>query len=218
MMRKMRHIHIAAAAAMLLAPLSISSCTAGGDLPCPIPEDKMNDPDPDWISFTVVNESCVSFCSLLIAPTRCDDWGLDWIGIDSLPPGEQRTVKVPAGRYDLLLEDCTQLEFIWEKIDITEASEFEVTGEVENSAACGNSVTVTNNADEAVCYMWIAAPHSESFGANWLGHDSIEPGAARKFLVPEGTYDLKAETCEFDLLRIEMDVDISGEVYWPVPE
>ena len=205
-------------AAVLYTALVLCGCMQGADIACPIPEQKMTDPDPGWVPFNVVNESCISFCSLLIAPTGCDDWGLDWIGVDSLPPGEEWPVKLPPGRYDILLEDCTQQQFIWEKIDILEESEFTLSGEAEYSDACQHSLTVENHTQDPVCYMWIAAPYSESFGANWLGNDSIQPGGTRTFIAPEGTYDLKAESCDFTLLRVELDVHISGDVIWSIPE
>ncbi|MBN1264712.1 MAG: hypothetical protein JXA25_04415 [Anaerolineales bacterium] len=213
-----RNIRISApvVVAFLVVAVGISAC-GGADLPCPIPRDKMNDPDPDWVAFTLVNESCTSFCSMSIAPTKCDDWGYDWLGTDSLAPGEQWTIKLPPGRYDLFVEDCTQQVFIWEKINVLEESSFEVTGDENSSAACVHSLTVENNASEPICHMWIAGPHSESFGLNWLGEDSIPSGETRTFIVPEGSYDLKAEACDFRLLHVELDVQISGETFWDVP-
>jgi len=196
---------------------SMAACAAGADLPCPLSQEQMAVPEAGWVSFTVVNESCISLCSLNIAPTVCDDWGWDWLGSDSLSPGEKLTVFLPPGRFDMLVEDCTQMEFIWEKIDVGEGSSFEITSDEPDSTACKHSLTVTNLTDEAICYMWIAGPHSQSFGANWLGDDSIAPGTTRTFTVPEGTYDLKAETCDFGLLRVALGVAVSGDAAWQVP-
>jgi hypothetical protein len=127
------------------------------------------------------------------------------------------TLYLPAGRYDLLFEDCTQYGHIIERVDIYEDSYYEITSDEESSSACRQSLPVENSSPEAICYMWIAGPHSVSFGANWLGEDSIPAGAERIFIVPESTYDLKAEGCDFELLRIELDVEISGETLWAVP-
>lgn len=201
----------------LFLAIFLVSCGAGKDLPCPISHEQMDHPDPDWPSFTLQNEACISICSVNIAPGSCDDWGYDWLGSDSLPPGDQLTFHLPPGRYDLLLEDCTQYEYVMEKVDIDNDSYFEITGEEEESSACRHWLTVINHSSEPICYMWIAGPHSVSFGANWLGDDSIPAGDERKFIVPEGVYDLKAEGCEFELLNVELDVKISGETLWVVP-
>mgnify|MGYP000582197028 CR=1 FL=1 len=46
--------------------------------------------------------------------------------------------------------------------------------------------------------------------------EEIAAGASRTFLVYPGTYDVKAEGCDSTVLRVELDLEISGHRTWPV--
>ncbi len=209
--------------AILLAGLVLAGCgpidrLRYPDLSCPIPIEPGDEGSEDWVAFTLENEACATICSLYISPTFCDYWGTDRLGNNNLHPGDSATVYVPPGPYDLLVEECTEDAFQSERHEVTEDYALTIFGgDGEDSNSCTASITVENGADTAICHMWIAGPASERFGLNWRGDEQIASGDSFTFSVYPGSYDVKAEDCDFILLRTELDVDISGHVDWTVP-
>lgn len=208
--------------ALSLMSLLLGSCS-GSDLPCPLTYEYLAQPADTWIALTIENESCAAICDINISPHVCDDWGMDFLDIEhdfdvgSLPSGESMTVILPPGSMDILVEDCMDFYYIFEKIKLESDEVFTITSDgTSQSSECDNSLTVQNEADIPICFMWIAAPTSESFGGNWLGRSSIATGQSYTFPVPEGIYDLKAEGCDFERLRIELDVEINSHQTWVV--
>jgi hypothetical protein len=202
---------------LTLALLAILLPACGDDLPCPIPPDWAPAPDEGSIHFTFENQSCITVCALWVSPTSCDDWGLDMLP-GNLHPGQSATFTLPPGRYDIDVEDCTEAEFIFYRQRFIEDDTFTITSdEADSSAECETSITVDNNSDRPICYMWIAAEYSQSFGRNWLADEQIPAGGSRTFIVPEGRYDLKAEDCDFGYMLTEMEVEIEGDFTWVVP-
>lgn len=195
----------------------LGSCTAGGPMDCPIPTEMMSGTHAGLVAYIITNDSCTSFCSVNISPTRCDDWGFDWIRDDSLRSGETITVYLQPGKYDVLVENCSNLLAEFDKQNIDGENHL-VLREVDRSddQSCQASVTVINQTDVPICHMWIATDESESFGLNWLGSEQIMPGERMQFFVFPDTYDLKAEDCDFNLLRVEIEVEIDGHIDWLV--
>lgn len=198
----------------VLISLVVSAC-GGNSLPCPIPQDLMENPPEDAVALTFQNDSCTTICSLNISPRSCDNWGLDWLGNANIPSGEARTLLVPPGQYDILVEDCTQAEYQYLRFSMEEdrAMVFTAT-DLESIPSCSTSLTIQNNTSQPVCHLWISAPYSESFGLNWLGDDEIPPGASLTVTVPPGVYDLKAEDCAFNIQGLELDTEVSGDRLW----
>ncbi len=57
--------------------------------------------------FTLVNEAREQVCYAFISPAGAQNWGEDDLGSEEfVEPGMSRTWTLPAGIYDLLLEDC----------------------------------------------------------------------------------------------------------------
>jgi len=192
-------------------------CTGGQELPCPISKESMEIPEKDFVAYKLQNDACVTFCDVSIAPSRCNDWGFDWIGNDSWRTGESLTVFLPLGKYDVLLEDCTDLSYNFKKQLVNGENGLQVSDVDANMKdGCQASLTVVNNYDVPICHMWIGADHSDYFGGNWLGEDQIAPGEMSQFFVFPGLYDLKAEDCDFNILRLEIDVLIEDHLTWEV--
>ncbi len=202
----------------LMGCSAINPFGASSGLPCPIPTEAMGKPGDDSVSFTFENEFCATICTLNIAPGDCDDWGFDWLGYHNLHSGDSIILEVPPGKYDILIEICTQDYYIWEGLDLT-YDNFATFSDpnVETSSSCASSLTVVNQSPAPICYMWIASPTSESFGLNWLADEQIDSGESYTFVVPAGAYDIKAEDCDFNILRLEIDAHISGHQSWSVP-
>ena len=211
----MRRLRLPSLSSMALLAILLTAC--GDDLPCPIPPGWAPASGEESIQFTFENQSCITICALWISPTSCDDWGLDVLP-GNLDPGQSATFTLPPGRYDIDVEDCTQAEFIFSRQNITEEDTFTISSdEADNAAECETTLTVVNSSDRPICYMWIAADYSESFGRNWLADEQIPAGSSRAFIVPAGQYDLKAEDCDFGYMLTEMEVDVEGDFTWVVP-
>jgi len=196
----------------------ITACAFTEPLPCPISQESMANPDPDFVAYTIQNNACVTFCNINIAPSRCDDWGFDWIHNDALRTGESITAYLPAGKYDVLLEDCTDLSYTFERQKGNGENALIVSeADAKKDDTCQASLTVVNNTDVPICHMWIAAEYSERYGGNWLGNnDQIAPGESSQFFVFPGDYKIKAEDCEFNILRRELDTKIGDHRTWIV--
>jgi hypothetical protein len=65
--------------------------------------------DHQPIDFTVVNESSSEVCYAFISPTGAQNWGEDDLEAEeTIAPGASRPWPLPAGTYDVLLQDCDQ--------------------------------------------------------------------------------------------------------------
>ncbi|NSW54036.1 MAG: hypothetical protein HPY85_16155 [Anaerolineae bacterium] len=198
----------------------LSACTAGDDLPCPIPQALMDTPPADAVTLTITNNTCTTFCAVYVAPKTCDDWGLDWLGLTTLRSGESAVYSLPAGCYDLSLESCTGLAYNFSNYRLTGDRELTLDSrDAQTRGVCDASVTVVNHAAVPICYLWMATAESESFGGNWLGADDpLLPGETAVFPIFPDTYDLKVEDCDFNILRLELGVAVDEPLVWEVGE
>ncbi len=64
------------------------------------------DPGGTGAPMRLVNRTNDTVCYLYLSPPGDDDWGSDWLGSDSLDPGESQTVNLPPGQWDLRTENC----------------------------------------------------------------------------------------------------------------
>ena len=76
------------------------------------------------------------------------------------------------------------------------------------------SLTVYNDSDTAIWYIYIAPSTSQSWGDDWLGGDVIMPGDWYTFYMPAGTYDLMAQDPDGNVLAERYSEPISGEMEW----
>lgn len=209
----MRRIHLLP---LLLLCTLLAAC-GGGNIPCPFGPDDLGS-SPGDVTLTIENQACTTVCQVFLGAPSCDDWGLTLLGEETLQHGSSVSYQIPPGKYDLLIVECTEDSYQMTKLDLREGDTltYNLKGQ-EAGAACEASLTVVNKSSTPICNMWIAGPQSESFGYNWLGTDVIPAGESMTFPVFPGTYDLKAEDCDFNPLRIEMDHEITDNQTWNVP-
>lgn len=162
----------------------------------------------------VVNNSSQEICYLYISPAGNETWGPDWMGQDTtIPAGSARTFQVPLGTYDLRADDCDH-----NPLSVQSGIPIEATGitwkleDVEEA-----SLTLVNNLDIPICYVFISPSRSTDWGANWLGNETIPPGGSYTFHLPTGTYDLSARGCDNNPVSEEVQgQEIAGKVIWTV--
>jgi len=201
----------------LVLPVGAGAAGCGPRLSCPIPTE-MNAPGEGRVAFTLQNNTCMTICGLWISPHTCDDWGIDLLGDHNVQSGESVTVYLPPGHYDAEVGYCTQQEFIMEKLNMDSDQTWTWSDEnPDNSLPCGTTLTVVNNSEFPICYFRMGNQYSERYGDNWLGDEQIAPGESRLFTLEPGTYDIKAEACDWTMLRVELAVPVSGQQVWTVP-
>ncbi len=72
-----------------------------------------------------------------------------------------------------------------------------------------------NQSGLPVCYIYISSVQEETWGDNWLPQNEMVPsGSRRVFQVAEGTYDLRADDCNNNLVDIHYEVQLAGQMTW----
>ena len=81
------------------------------------------------VQLDISNVSDFDICYAYVSPTGAQNWGFDDLS-DAIPSGGVGSVLVPAGTYDLLLEDCAFDPILEDyELNITEDSTYTVTNE-----------------------------------------------------------------------------------------
>ena len=161
----------------------------------------------------LVNDSSYEVCYVYISPVDQEEWGTDWLGLGTtIPAGASHTFPVPSGTYDLRADDCDG-----NPLDIQTGITLGAEGLTWTlSDVTPASLTVVNQLDIPICYIYISPAGSAEWGGDWLGENAIAPGGEYTFTFPEGTYDLRAEDCDGNLLTEEYGVPLSGEMTWTI--
>ena len=81
------------------------------------------------VELYIENGSSIPICFLYLVPPVAQNWGFDILGIDDgIDIGDTRIFQVPAGAYDLALDDCDQQPITEEyDLDITDDTVYTVT-------------------------------------------------------------------------------------------
>ncbi len=83
--------------------------------------------------------------------------------------------------------------------------------------AGSNQITLDNQSSWDVCYVYIVPSGETDWGSDWLGKDTqIASGDTYTISSKPGTYDLRAENCDFMRLDEQFNVSISGSYSWLV--
>jgi hypothetical protein len=204
---------------LLLLCTLLAACGGANKLPCPFGPENLG--APESITFELINQSCTTICRVYLGAPSCDNWGGDLLleGDVRIPHGSSYSFQIPAGKFDMLIESCTEDAYQALNLKLRESGSWTFSMEgTDPGEACDASLTIVNNNPSPVCHMWIAGPSSESFGNNWLENDQTIPaGGEMTFEVLPGTYDVKAEDCEFDQLRIDLGMAITDHQTWVIP-
>jgi hypothetical protein len=189
---------------------------ASGGIPCPFGPDNLAS-SPDDVTFMIDNQACTTICQVFLGAPSCDDWGITLLGEEVIPHGTSYSFPIPPGTYDLLVVECSEDSYQITGLDLSKSQSwiYGIEG-LEAGEACPASLTVVNQTSTPVCNMWIAGPQSESFGYNWLGSDVIPAGSSMTFALLPGTYDVKAEDCDFGQMRLDLGMAITDHQTWVV--
>ena len=205
--------------AVLIALLS--GCSSDASQPCPEPGEKFADPAPgeEYIALTIENNTCMSICEVLVSPDNCEYMGgVDWVEDHPLRSEDSITQSIPPGKYAVWVELCTDEfradEHIKAGADTTHIINDPAKG---GKPPCGTSLVIINNSAVPICKLWISNSGSIYDSRNWIGIEQIQPDDTLELTLRPDTYDIKAEDCDGNILRVEGDVPISGHQEWIIP-
>jgi hypothetical protein len=78
-------------------------------------------------------------------------------------------------------------------------------------------ITLSNQSNWDVCYVYIAQSADLSWGSDRLSKDEqVAHGESKEISIKPGTYDLRVENCDFMRLDEQSNVTISGDYSWQV--
>jgi hypothetical protein len=157
----------------------------------------------------LVNNSEQSVCYVYISPSTSTTWGDDWLGANTIPAGSSWEFQVQPGTYDFQAQDCSGNTLDEQYgIEVT-SSGLTWTLSDEEAGPSPGTVRLMNFSSFPICYVYISPSTLESWGADWLGADILADGYYVDFSVGAGTYDLKAEDCEHNVVNAQYSVPIS---------
>jgi hypothetical protein len=120
-------------------------------------------------------------------------------------------IQIKPGTYDLLLRDCEgNLLGSREQLALTQ----DVTWTLIDESAPRVALTVVNNLDTDLCEVQISPPESAYWGGSWLPA-VLGPGETAVINPPQGSYDLKALSCELDEIVLH-GVGLTSDYEWAV--
>jgi len=162
-------------------------------------------------SLTINNQSPYDVCYIFISPVDNDNWGDDWLGLeDVIAPGETMTFDVPEGAHDFLAETCEEATLAtgWDLVS-------DVTYDIGGAGLV--PVSVYNDLEEVVCFLFISLVTSDDWGDDWLGEiESLPSGGSRIFFVSPDIYDFSAMNCDEQELGYQYDTPVYDNVEWVI--
>ena len=197
-------------------------CSPSARLPCPEPGEVMAYPAPSegLVALTLENNICMNICQVLVSPNHCEYMGgVNWVEDLPLRSGESITMYVEPGEYAVWLEICTERFRADEGIRIYTDTVHKIVDDpiFGSKPPCGTSITVVNNSEVSICRLWISNTESAYASWNWLGAEPIQPGEALELKLRPDDYKIRAEDCEGNILKTDIDRSISGPLTWTVP-
>ena len=207
---------------LIMIAFLISSCSPGGRLACPDSGDEIPTPGPgeEFVTLTIQNDMCMSVCQLLVSPNHCEYMGgVDWVEGHPLRTGESISQEVPPGKYAVWVELCSEEYRADENINVRSDYTHLISDDFGKGGKppCGTSLTIINNTDVPICRLWISNTESAYTSWNWVGVEHIQPGESLSFSVRSDTYIIRAEDCDGNRLRTEVDAEVNGHQDWTVP-
>jgi hypothetical protein len=168
----------------------------------------------------VVNDSSIAVCFMYISPSSSQDWGEDWLGSDTIQPGDEFDFTVEAGTYDLEARDCDQNVLSTQPgVEVTQDTTWTLSDLGPSDDTAGQyRLAVVNESSFVICAVYISPTTSDSWGENWLGSNSIQAGMTITFDVAAGTYDLKADDCEGQELLTQAAVEVTQDITWTISD
>lgn len=81
----------------------------------------------------------------------------------------------------------------------------------------GATLEITNDSGTEVWYVYLSPSKADQWGEDWLEENVIGDGETYSIAgIPAGTYDVKAEDENQEVIEVWWDVDLEGETTWTI--
>lgn len=185
--------------------------------PAPLPT---NTPQPTPVpqagttGVLIENNSSATVCYIYMPLSTSDSWGDDLLGsTGTLEIGANVSVEMSPGTYDVRLDDCYgKVIASGYGIEVSEGILPLTASDAELPAAGDAPLTILNDLDAVVCYVFIGPSSSESWGSDWLGTGMvILPGINFNLNIPQGTMDFQATDCGYNVVSEVYGAEVTAE-------
>lgn len=158
-------------------------------------------PDGPEVTIAFVNKSELDICRIWVTPTAATSWGAAIELSSPLPSGSTHNVTgLPAGFYDIKVEDCAGNVLAWNQgIDVP-VSEVPIEADVDVPVAVAS---FRNDLQEDICAVYMT--RMEDFADKGWRRNLISdsnrfiPGQIRYLKAGEGDWNFRVETCGGDI-------------------
>lgn len=172
----------------------------------------------DRAIFTLINQSEVPICYVYISPIDARDWGDDQLGgREIVEVGAERAFEFAPGLYDVLLLDCNgnelqdtrDIELVLETIATFTGAELLVKS--RGGGDGGTSLTIQNDSNTTICYVFISSTSADTWGDDQLGEtEVIGAGESRSWELAPDNYDVLLQDCAGDILDDVRGIEVNG--------
>ncbi len=166
---------------------------------------------PEGSTLEIVNETNADIVWLYLSPSDADAWGEDWLRDAIIPAGGSYTLAgIEDGIYDLQARDEFDevIQTLWE---------LEIAGDSYVVISAQATLEVDNLSGKEIGGLYISPTESDTWGEDVLGDETIPADSV--FTVPGlevGTYDIRVDTLDEQVIEIIYGVDLNGDYYWGV--
>ncbi|GAB4473078.1 MAG: hypothetical protein Kow00124_11730 [Anaerolineae bacterium] len=167
--------------------------------------------DVPFTTITVQNYTDTDVCWVYVTFADDPGWGDDWLGSDIIPAGAEYNLYVPPGSFDMRAEDCSGSP-LDERFDVPiSGATYTWTILGGGSVEAYTTLTLVNNTDIPVYYVYISPSSSSDWGGDWLGSDIIPAWSEYTFFLDVGTYDFMAQDSSGAVIAEQYGVYIGPE-------
>jgi hypothetical protein len=183
--------------------------------------EETEEPAEEGDALVIDNQSGVTICGLYVTTPDDDTWGDNQLDSgEEIASGDTfRLFNIDEPQIDARTEDCDE-NLVGELYSIDLIQGDDVTWSVSEPSESGeSSLTVYNKTGQDFCYLYIRVAGDSEWGDN-----QVEDGEKISNLstyeisgIPEGTYDIRGESCATgdDYLEADRtDVDLTDDFQW----
>jgi hypothetical protein len=170
--------------------------------------------EPATFRVTVKNRSGQTVCYVYVSSCSSSDWGADILEEDVLSDGANARVRVQGGCWDFKAEDCDHTAIATSTgVQVNDSTEWRIAAPRAPETA---RITVKNRTDDTICYVYVSACESDTWGGDILEQDVLSPGENAVVRVELGCWDLRATDCDQNEVATRRGLNVQRSTSWTV--
>jgi len=164
------------------------------------------------LTVTILNHSPYTVCYFFASPADVGEWGEDWLGTDQvILPGNELAVSLPAGNYDVLIQDCDYLTLA-SVTAVSAPTQILVGGEGRLP------FRIINQLENGICFVYASPSDADDWGEDQLGAvGTIPSGGGWVLFLDPAVYDFRLEDCDGNVVGEQSGVEVDAELEWTLP-